>query len=153
MAKLTDEIKERIIADYNVGKSQNWLAKKYELSPATINKLCKGIVRKALPPNRGIISTPDPCFVYIVTAKEFECIYKIGMTNSIESRIAAMQTGCPYFLYALKFYKVANPVAVESMLHAFFHKKRIRGEWFRLNEVDLQYIDDAMCTIDEVVYG
>ena len=43
MAKLTDDLREKIIAQYRVGKSQNWLAQEYELSPATINKLCKGI--------------------------------------------------------------------------------------------------------------
>ncbi|OCR99234.1 hypothetical protein A9K75_07870 [Campylobacter fetus subsp. testudinum] len=46
MAKLTEELKEQIIADFHVGKSQNRLAKEYELSPATINKLCKGLEPK-----------------------------------------------------------------------------------------------------------
>lgn len=40
---LTDKAKERIIADYKAGVSQNQLAKNYKLSPATINKLCKNI--------------------------------------------------------------------------------------------------------------
>ena len=46
MAKLTDKIRERILADFNIGKSQNWLANEYELSPATINKICKGLTPK-----------------------------------------------------------------------------------------------------------
>lgn len=43
MAKITDELKSKIIAQYRIGKSQNWLSREYELSPATINKLCKGV--------------------------------------------------------------------------------------------------------------
>lgn len=42
MAKLNDELKDKIISDFNVGISQNALSKKYNLSVATINKLCKG---------------------------------------------------------------------------------------------------------------
>jgi len=43
MAKLTDDLKQKIIADWKAGVSQNQLAKRYDVSPATINKLCKGI--------------------------------------------------------------------------------------------------------------
>ncbi len=43
MAKLNDDLKERILADWKAGVSQNQLAKRYDVSPATINKLCKGV--------------------------------------------------------------------------------------------------------------
>ena len=46
MAKLTDDLKDKILSDFHIGKSQNWLATNYNLSPATINKLCKGLVPK-----------------------------------------------------------------------------------------------------------
>ena len=46
VGKLTDKIKEKIIADYKAGVSQNQLAKNYKLSPATINKLCKNILQE-----------------------------------------------------------------------------------------------------------
>lgn len=46
MARLTEEEKQKILADFHAGKSQNFIAKKYEVSPATINKLCKGIEPK-----------------------------------------------------------------------------------------------------------
>ena len=42
-------------------------------------------------------------------------------------------------------------VAVEAMLHAFFHKKRIRGEWFNLDERDIAYIDSAMDCVDKEI--
>jgi len=43
VAKLTDDIKLKIISDWKAGVTQNQLAKRYDLSPATINKICKGI--------------------------------------------------------------------------------------------------------------
>lgn len=46
MAKLNDVLRDKIISDFNIGKSQNWLAKEYEVSPATINKICKGLTPK-----------------------------------------------------------------------------------------------------------
>ena len=46
MARLTPEQRESILSDYHIGKSQNELAKKYDCSPATINRLCKGIEPK-----------------------------------------------------------------------------------------------------------
>lgn len=42
MAKLNDELKEKILAEHKSGLSQAKLAKEYGLSLATINKLCKG---------------------------------------------------------------------------------------------------------------
>ena len=46
MARLNDEQRAKIMAEFHAGKSQNELAKRYEVSPATINKLCKGVEPK-----------------------------------------------------------------------------------------------------------
>jgi len=50
MARLSKEQtairKNKIIADFHIGKSQNQLAKDYECSPATVNKICKGVIPK-----------------------------------------------------------------------------------------------------------
>lgn len=46
MAKITEDLRQRILAQFHIGKSQNWLATEYEVSPATINKICKGLTPK-----------------------------------------------------------------------------------------------------------
>ena len=46
MARLTDKDRENILAEFHVGKSQYQLAKDFEISTATINKLCKGLTPK-----------------------------------------------------------------------------------------------------------
>ena len=57
MGKLTDKIKEQIIADYKAGISQNQLAKSYKLSPATINKLCKNIPQENIEIVNTLVNT------------------------------------------------------------------------------------------------
>jgi len=148
-------IADEIVTDWRVGQlSQQSIAEKHKVSKGVVNKLCKGVDRDVLPLNRVDCSiTPIPSTVYIITANEYDGIFKIGITNDTARRLRDMQTGCPFVLFALRSYSVTNPVAVEAMLHAFFYKKRMCGEWFRLDSVDLKYIDDAMCVVDEVVDG
>jgi hypothetical protein len=44
VARLTKEERAQFLADWKAGQwSQNQLAKKYEVSPATANKICKGV--------------------------------------------------------------------------------------------------------------
>ncbi len=85
-------------------------------------------------------------FIYVVTADEFKAhgLFKIGMSWSVERRLVAMQTGCPYTLYAHRKYRVEGPVIVEKGLHAMFSDKRVKGEWFSLTDSDIGKIDEAM---------
>ena len=57
VGKLTDKIKEQIIADYKAGISQNQLAKSYKLSPATINKLGKNIPQENIEIVNTLVNT------------------------------------------------------------------------------------------------
>jgi len=147
--------KEEVIADWKTGKyTERDIASMHKISPATAHNIVKGVERDALPSNRVDCSiTPIPTIVYIITTDEYAGIFKIGITNDIQRRLRDMQTACPFMLFAFRSYTVINPMAVEAMLHSFFHKKRLCGEWFKLNATDLQYIDEAMCVVDEVVNG
>jgi len=53
MARLTDQDREAILTDWKLGDTQNHLAKKYNCSPATVNKLCKGVIQDS----REIVNT------------------------------------------------------------------------------------------------
>ncbi|MCW8930885.1 MAG: helix-turn-helix domain-containing protein [Gammaproteobacteria bacterium] len=57
MARLNDKERERIIADWKVGVSQNQLAKNYNVSPATINKLCKDVPQENIEIVNSKVST------------------------------------------------------------------------------------------------
>ena len=78
--------------------------------------------------DRGVISKK---------AKRLGWVKRLAITKTVND-------GRAIPMYAYRSYQVENPAATESMLHAFFHKKRMSGEWFCLNDVDLEYIDSAL---------
>lgn len=49
MARLTDELKQTIVAEWKNGTSQNDLAKIYGVSKGTVNKYCKGVEQSIVP--------------------------------------------------------------------------------------------------------
>lgn len=147
---IDSDVAERVIADWRTGEySQRQLSDKYSISTGSANNLCKGVARKSLGSLKRTGSVKGVSYVYIITSDEFkqDGIYKIGITNNIERRLADMQTGCPFILYALRVFGTKNPLAVEVMLHSFFDKKRLRGEWFKLDDLDIAYIDAANFTV------
>lgn len=74
-------------------------------------------------------------FVYIFRCKEF---YKIGRCFSVPNRLSMMQVGCPFPIEEIYSRKVQNPVLLEKKLHKLFSNKHHRGEWFILDDYDLQ---------------
>lgn len=70
--------------------------------------------------------------------------YKIGITTNIDKRISDLQTGNP-FLIQLVFFKIINDAsALESELHKKYKNKNVLGEWFWLNNEDIQDIRVAV---------
>lgn len=88
--------------------------------------------------------------VYFLKCGEYT---KIGRTTGpIGERIKAMAVGNPYPIELL--FGIGIPYAsdkarsLEELFHNFFAAKRVRGEWFNLDENDLFVIDN---TIDYIV--
>jgi hypothetical protein len=81
---------------------------------------------------------------YIIhdTIRDF---YKIGISQSFAHRERTLQSEIP----ALKTIFIINK-NVEKELHKFFHAKRIRGEWFKLNSEDIQYIENNYIKNNEI---
>ena len=77
MARLNDEQRAKIMAEFHAGKSQNELAKRFEVSPATINKLCKGIE----PKNIEKVNTLTRINTELAEQSEYE-------VNAIHSEVA-----------------------------------------------------------------
>lgn len=72
-----------------------------------------------------------------VNGKRF---YKVGLARQPDVRAAAHQTSLPFEARIGIAYFVPNMRAEERALHVMFASKRIRGEWFGLDDSDL----DAM---------
>lgn len=70
-------------------------------------------------------------FVYLLCDGEK---FKIGMTtrNTIEERIAELQTGNPNEIFISMYHKTDHPAKVEKMLHARYATSNVRNEWFDL---------------------
>jgi hypothetical protein len=84
-------------------------------------------------------------FIYIFKAGD---VYKIGRTNNVGRRLSEIQRTHP----AAEVYhsrKVQYVASLEESLHGFFDSKRVRDEWFSLDESDLNL---AVHTIG-VMYG
>ena len=69
-----------------------------------------------------------------------ERFYKVGMAKQPDVRAAAHQTSLPFEARIAIAYFVPNMRQEERQLHAMFQPKLVRGEWFRLDDADL----DAM---------
>lgn len=69
------------------------------------------------------------CYVYLL-----HCAgrFKIGHGLSVESRINAMQTGCPFPIELVQKWKSEDAPRVERLLHKRFAEFRKAGEWFEL---------------------
>jgi len=79
--------------------------------------------------------------VYFIHEDEKFDRFKIGYAEKdIAGRLAALQIGNPDLLVVYR--TIENvPAKTEKQLHRFFHKYRIRGEWFAITP---DMIDDAI---------
>lgn len=88
--------------------------------------------------------------VYIIWSRDTGT-YKIGYSRAknAKSRLEAVKTGHPFSLQLVREWTVNNPRKLEERLHARFSAKRIRGEWFSLDESDLTEADAVVRTFDD----
>lgn len=70
---------------------------------------------------------------YLYLIRDSEGIYKIGITNDPDFRLAQLQTGNPRLLELLSCYGYEDASSVERAIHQTFGQQRIRGEWFSLD--------------------
>lgn len=68
--------------------------------------------------------------IYFISTSEVpDYPIKIGKTQNLEYRLAALQSACPYRLEIINSYH--GCAAGEKILHIDYHKDRLNGEWFR----------------------
>ena len=141
---------ERIEFDYRAGvRSLREIAGEHGISHVAINKRAKrdGWEReRATRQQEPVRLTSDELdragFVYVIYLEDTasERFYKIGMAASFTARYDAHQCASPFPICVACAYFVGNMRAEERFLHAEFADKRVRGEWFRLTDSDLDQI-------------
>ena len=76
-------------------------------------------------------------YVYLL---QTEHGYKIGKSVNPKSRIASLRTASSFKIHVLAVIYASKMGALERALHASFASKKIRGEWYLLDEADIAYI-------------
>ena len=75
-------------------------------------------------------------YVYLIHDKDKD-VYKIGVTKSNSSkRLKQLQTGNSTELNIIYLFKTEYPFRLETMLHKHFNNQNVRGEWFKLDNID-----------------
>ena len=79
-------------------------------------------------------------YLYIILCKAniSEGLYKIGVANDVESRLAQLQTGSPYELEITRCFEFKNSEIAERAIHQAYSLYRVRGEWFNLSWATLE---------------
>jgi hypothetical protein len=100
------------------------------------------------------INPLEPCFLgkrYVYIMKDCALnVYKIGVSQSPNSRLKQLQTSNAHkleLIYTIERGKDA--IKVETELHKLFIAKNISGEWYKLDESDIESIKLYSSTLSE----
>ncbi len=134
------------------------VAREYQINLDRIDaELCnKGLERTVVPveedldvsfvsssptPKRSVdvhVVRQQPGYVYLIKAANG--LYKIGITKNVVSRFNGLKTMSPDAIELIHFVVVSDTRGVEKRLHQQFAACRQHGEWFALNDNDVEYI-------------
>lgn len=85
------------------------------------------------------------CFVYLMydTSNDY---YKIGISNNPEYRESTLQSEKPTIemIISKKFPVRKIAESIEKALHETYSEKRLRGEWFELDLIDVGHIKQTL---------
>lgn len=83
-------------------------------------------------------------YVYLVKLDKH---YKIGISKTPEQRLKEF-TMLPYKLEDIKIARVNEYEKIEKELHEEYKTKKVRGEWFELNESEVEEIVEYLTAIE-----
>jgi hypothetical protein len=77
-----------------------------------------------------------PGYVYLLKTPHG---YKIGRSTSVEQRVRALRSILPFDVELVHTLRARDMVLCEQLWHEHFAEKKIKGEWFRLDEKDIAF--------------
>jgi hypothetical protein len=90
-------------------------------------------------------------YIYLIRNGE-SFIFKVGIAQDVESRLAQLQTGNPVELVIVSSYGFPNAENVEKVLHQKWSGVRMRGEWFEFDTRDINQFDEICRLLGGVPY-
>lgn len=75
-------------------------------------------------------------FIYCLSDQQGH--YKIGMSKNLDRRISQLATQPPFEIVVIASHQVYDMRKYEAALHWLHADKRLRGEWFSLDEPDIE---------------
>lgn len=82
-----------------------------------------------------------PGYIYCIRVDTgHEHVFKVGFSKNPQLRAVAHQGSLPFDAVICIGYFVPNMRQEEAALHEAFKAKRMRGEWFRLEEADIDFM-------------
>lgn len=91
---------------------------------------------KSLPPAQTPVKRKG--FVYLIGSEQGH--FKIGRTKDVPSRFNTLSIQLPFKIELLHSIEVEDCIRAEAFLHEKFSDKRLNGEWFSLEEIDIEWI-------------
>lgn len=141
--KKTKRLRLEVMAAILSHSSANCLA--CNLLHGRIQELEREVERlKADPPRRRRITQSS--LVYVILQDEF---YKIGKTSNWQRRLEHYKTHSAIPFNVILVVECADASTVEAYLHARFAAHRVRGEWFKLGEGDVEWLREFAALTDE----
>lgn len=77
-------------------------------------------------------------FVYLISSPDGH--YKIGCSKDVPTRSKALGIQLPYPVELIHTIKASDMYWAEGHLHNTYSDKRTNGEWFRLEDADVEWI-------------
>jgi hypothetical protein len=112
-----------------------------------------GALRNPIPEYNPPEKPPTDEGVYLLRADNG--LIKIGCTSNLQKRIADITIYSPCEITLIGFFRCKDFHKKEAKLHQQFAGKRIRGEWFNLDEADLMALNKRFnlgLSISEKIY-
>ena len=91
----------------------------------------------AIPPQEPSQPKTQAGFVYLLKSGPY---YKIGVSTNVDKRIEQLATLPPFDIELVHTTYDTDMYALEKDLHNLYADKRKNGEWFELEESDVEYI-------------
>jgi hypothetical protein len=86
------------------------------------------------------VSRPQdqPGFIYVLGGGPG--VFKIGLTSSLTRRLKRLEIQLPFPVELIHTLPVDHMPAAELFFHTLFESKRLNGEWFALDEADIEFL-------------